>query len=114
MDLHEAEQFNLEGAEDIDRISGLTAEIIQVKDVAANITLRSGDVIEAIDNAWAHQQRNPRHKIQFRFLTTPASGSNRARRSATGSADCASDAAADHRPMRHNGNATRGRLQISC
>jgi hypothetical protein len=70
MNLGETERLYLEGAEDIDRISGLTAETIQVKDVAGNITLRSGDVVEAIDNAWAHQQRNPRHTIHFRFLTT--------------------------------------------
>ena len=46
----------------------------QVKDVAGNITLRSGDVIEAIDNAWAHRQRNPRLTINFRFLTTAGIG----------------------------------------
>jgi hypothetical protein len=36
--------------------------------------LRSEDVISAIDNAWAHQQRNPRHTIKFRFLTTGGIG----------------------------------------
>lgn len=74
MELSETERLYLEGAEDIDRVSGLNAETIQVKDVAGNITLRSGDVIEAIDNAWAHQQRNPRHTIKFRFLTTAGIG----------------------------------------
>jgi hypothetical protein len=69
-DLGESERLYLEGAEDIDRISGLDAETIQVKNVRGNITLRSGDVIEAIGNAWAHRQRNPRHAIKFRFLTT--------------------------------------------
>ncbi|WP_426420305.1 hypothetical protein [Bradyrhizobium genosp. A] len=74
MDLGEAEFLYLEGAEDFDRVSGLTAETIQVKDVTGNVTLRSSDVIEAIDNAWAHRQRNPRHTIKFRFLTTGGIG----------------------------------------
>jgi hypothetical protein len=74
MDLSETERLYLEGAEDFDRISGLAAETVQVKNVAGNITLRSGDVIEAIDNAWTHQQRNPRHTIKFRFLTTAGIG----------------------------------------
>ena len=68
--LDDAERLYLEGAEDIDRVSGSAAETIQVKDVQGNITLRSGDVIEAIDNAWAHRQRNPTRSIRFRFLTT--------------------------------------------
>jgi len=68
--LDDAERLYLEGAEDIDRVSGLVAETIQVKDVQGNITLRSGDVIEAIDNAWANRQRNPTRSIRFRFLTT--------------------------------------------
>ena len=74
MDLGDTERLYLEGAEDIDRISGLAGETIQVKDVSGTITLRSKDVIEAIDNAWAHQQRNPRHTIRFRFLTTAGIG----------------------------------------
>jgi hypothetical protein len=74
MELGESERLYLEGAEDFDRISGLTAEAVQVKDVAGNITLRSKDAIEAIDNAWAHQRRNPRHTIKFRFLTTAGIG----------------------------------------
>ena len=69
-DLGDAERLYLEGAEDIDRVSGLAAETIQIKDVQGNITLRSGDVIEAINNAWAHRQRNPTRSIRFRFLTT--------------------------------------------
>ncbi|HZV04872.1 MAG TPA: hypothetical protein VE999_07300 [Gemmataceae bacterium] len=70
MDLGEAERLYLEGAEDFDRDSGLGAGTVQVKDVTGNVTLRSSDVIESIDNAWAHRQRNPRHTIKFRFLTT--------------------------------------------
>jgi hypothetical protein len=50
-------QLYLEGAEDFDRISGFAAETVQVKNVVGNVTLRSRDAIEAIDNAWAHQQK---------------------------------------------------------
>jgi hypothetical protein len=74
VELGETERLYLEGAEDFDRISGLVAETVQVKDTAGNITLRSGDVIEAIGNAWDHQRRNPRHAIKFRFLTTAGIG----------------------------------------
>jgi hypothetical protein len=74
MDLGDAERLYLEGAEDFDRIEGLAAETVQVKDVSGNIALRSGDVIEAIDNAWAHHLRNPRYTIKFRFLTTAGIG----------------------------------------
>jgi hypothetical protein len=74
MDLGDTERLYLEGAEDVDRVSALTAETIQIKDTAGNVTLRSSDVVEAIDNAWAHQQRNPRHSIRFRFLTTASIG----------------------------------------
>jgi hypothetical protein len=74
VELGETERLYLEGAEDIDCVSGLAAETVQVKDTARNITLRSGDVIEAIDNAWAHQQRNKQYTIKFRFLTTAGIG----------------------------------------
>ena len=74
MELGESERLYLEGAEDFDRINGLTAETVQVKDVAGNVTLRSGDIIEAIDNALAHQLRNPRRAVRFRFLTTAGIG----------------------------------------
>ena len=108
MDLGETERLYLEGAEDIDRISGLTAETIQVKDVVGNITLRSGDVVEAIDNAWAHQQRNPRHTIKFRFLTTARIAVEQGAPFGTGigglgsgaTADCRDDAAQRERDAR--------------
>jgi hypothetical protein len=41
IDLGDTDRLYLEGAEDIDRISSLDAETIQVKDVKGNITLRS-------------------------------------------------------------------------
>jgi tetratricopeptide (TPR) repeat protein len=77
LELGPTERLYLEGAEDLDRVSGLEAETIQVKDTTGNITLRSPDVIEAIDNAFGHQQRNPQRTIRFRFLTTSAVGLER-------------------------------------
>jgi hypothetical protein len=74
IELGESERLYLKGAEDFDRICGLVAETVQVKDVTGNITLRSGDVVKAIGNAWDHQRRNPRHTIKFRFLTTARVG----------------------------------------
>jgi hypothetical protein len=74
MELGESERLYLEGAEDIDRISGVVAETIQIKDTAGNVTLRSSDIVEAIGNAWDHQQRNPQRTIKFRFLTTSGIG----------------------------------------
>src|ERR1700730_8481794 len=49
--LEDGERLYLEGAEDIDVIHGSAAETIQVKATKGNITLRSADVVEAIDNA---------------------------------------------------------------
>jgi tetratricopeptide (TPR) repeat protein len=75
LELGDTERLYLEGAEDLDRVSGLDVETIQVKDTAGNITLRSSDAVEAIDNAFGHQQRNPQRTIRFRFLTTSGVGS---------------------------------------
>src|ERR1700722_14429372 len=77
LELGAAEVLYLEGAEDLDRPSGLDAENIPVKDTAGNITLSSSDVVEAIDNAFGHQQLNPQRTIRFRFLTTSGGGSER-------------------------------------
>jgi hypothetical protein len=58
LDLQDTERMYLEGAEDIDLIHGAAAETTQVKYTAGNITLRSPDVVEAINNAWLNQERN--------------------------------------------------------
>ena len=68
--LQNTERMYLEGAEDIDVIHGAAAETMQVKATAGNVTLRSRDVIEAINNAWLHQDRNPERQIRYRLLTT--------------------------------------------
>jgi hypothetical protein len=70
LNLRDSERMYLEGAEDIDVIHGTAAETTQVKATKENITLRSPDVVEAINNAWLHQERNRGREIRFRFLTT--------------------------------------------
>jgi len=67
--LDDKERLYLEGAEDVDLIHDKTAETIQVKATKANITLRSPDVVEAIDNAWLNEERNRDRDVRYRFLT---------------------------------------------
>jgi hypothetical protein len=72
--LGDGERLYLEGAEDIDVVHGPVAETIQVKATKGNITLRSGDVVVAINNAWLNRQRNLDRPIRYRFLTTASIG----------------------------------------
>jgi hypothetical protein len=58
LNLGDSERMYLEGAEDIDVIHGANVETTQVKVTKAPITLRSADVVEAINNTWTHQERN--------------------------------------------------------
>jgi hypothetical protein len=74
LNLGDSERMYLEGAEDIDVIHGANVETTQVKVTKAPITLRSADVVEAINNTWAHQERNREREIQLRFLTTATVG----------------------------------------
>lgn len=59
----------LEGAEDFDIISDDTATTTQVKDTQRNITLRSKEVIDAINHYWKLQDSHPKLTVKFRFLT---------------------------------------------
>jgi hypothetical protein len=72
--LGNGERLYLEGAEDIDLVHGPAAETIQVKVTKGNITLRSADVVEAINNAWLNRQRNRDRSIRYRFLTNASVG----------------------------------------
>ena len=67
--LAEAEILYLEGAEDFDKISGDAATTTQVKHTQGNITLRSQEVIDAINNFWKLRTDNPGHSVKFRLLT---------------------------------------------
>lgn len=72
--LKEGEILILEGAEDFNIHTGSSVIATQVKDVSSNITLRTSDVIDAINNYWIHRERNPDYDIVLRFLTTAEAG----------------------------------------
>src|ERR1700738_2921243 len=72
--LQDTERMYLEGAEDIDVVQNAAAETTQVKATTGNITLRSPDVTEAINNAWLNQERNLDRQIRHRFLSTASVG----------------------------------------
>jgi tetratricopeptide (TPR) repeat protein len=76
MRLGKDEVLFLEGAEDFDVHSADGVIATQVKDTAGSgtLTLRSGDVIAAINNFWRHQQNNPDKVVGMRFLTTASPG----------------------------------------
>ena len=69
LDLADDERLYLEGAEDFDRISDDTATATQVKHTQHNITLRSQEVNDAINNYWELRTNNHRLKVKYRFLT---------------------------------------------
>ena len=69
LDLADDEVLYLEGAEDFDRVSGDTATAVQVKNTRRPITLRSPEVIDAINHYWELRTNNPGRKVKFRFLT---------------------------------------------
>ncbi len=76
MRLAEQEVLYLERAEDFDVREAHKVTVTQVKDTVAigSVTLRSADVVEAINNFWGHKQRNPDKTITLRFLTTALHG----------------------------------------
>ena len=69
LDLTDDEVLYLEGAEDFDRVSDDAATAAQVKHTQHNITLRSQDVIDAINHYWELRADNPDRCVKFRFLT---------------------------------------------
>jgi len=76
LNLQENQHLYLEGAEDIDlHFTGYveTTQIKEIKD-SGQITLRSKDVIDAINHFWEHQANNPEVFVVFRFLTTAERG----------------------------------------
>ena len=76
MQLKDEEVLFLEAAEDFDVQEGNSATVTQVKDTAGSgsITLRSGDVVDALNNYWRHKLLNRDRIIRFRFLTTATPG----------------------------------------
>ncbi|HHT0547767.1 TPA: hypothetical protein ACTW9E_000314 [Klebsiella michiganensis] len=72
--LKETELLYLECAEDFDVCAGQSVVGTQVKDLSGSLTLRSSDVVAAINNFWSLQQNNPEHNVFLRFLTTAVAG----------------------------------------
>jgi len=78
VDLEDREVLYVEGAEDFDHVSSsASAEAVQVRDVAGNITLSTRKVLEALVHFWTHQRNNPRRKVSFCYLTTAGRGRER-------------------------------------
>lgn len=76
MRLKEDDLLFLEAAEDFDVHEPELVTVTQVKDTAGSgsITLRSEDVIDAINNYWRHKNSNAERLILFRFLSTSEPG----------------------------------------
>lgn len=72
--LNEDDVLILEGAEDFDVRADPVVVTTQVKHVANNVTLRTGTVVDAIQNFWTHQQKNKDFRVYLRFLTTAVAG----------------------------------------
>ncbi len=72
--LSEDDVLILEGAEDFDVRTDPVVVTTQVKHVANNVTLRTGAVVDAIQNFWIHQQKNKDFRVYLRFLTTAVAG----------------------------------------
>ncbi len=69
LNLADDEILYLECAEDFDIVSGGDATVTQVKHTQHNITLRSKEVIDAINNFWKLRTDNPDRRVKYRFLT---------------------------------------------
>ena len=69
LDLADNDILYLEVAEDFDIESDGTFTATQVKHTQDNITLRSQQVIDGINNYWALWTNNPDRRVKFRLLT---------------------------------------------
>ena len=76
LELKDDQYLFLEGAEDIDLHGPESVETVQVKETfeSGSVTLRSEDVIEAINHFWEHKINNDHANIIYRFLTTAERG----------------------------------------
>ena len=78
MQLGVGQLLYLEGAEDFDVVDENSETITsQIKNSGKNISLGSGDVRKAIENFWAHIERNPSRPIRMRFVTRGDVGSEK-------------------------------------
>ncbi len=69
LDLDDNDILYLEVAEDFDIESDGTFTATQVKHTQDNITLRSQQVIDGINNYWKLRINNPERRVKFRLLT---------------------------------------------
>ena len=69
LDLADNDILYLEIAEDFDIESDGTLTTTQVKHTQGNITLRSQQVIAAVNNYWKLRTNNPDRRVKFRLLT---------------------------------------------
>ena len=69
LDLADNDILHLEVAEDFDIESDRTFRATQVKHTQDNITLRSQQVIDGINNYWELRTNNPSRRVKFRLLT---------------------------------------------
>ena len=67
--LTDDEILYLECAEDFDIVSGENATVTQVKHTQRNITLKSQEVCDAINNFRELQTKNSDRRVKYRFLT---------------------------------------------
>ena len=78
LNLADDEILYLECAEDFDIVSRGDATVTQVKHTQHNITLKSQDVCNAINNFWELQTNNPGRRVKYRFLTRSKMGMEQA------------------------------------
>ena len=69
LDLADNDILYLEVAEDFDIESDEAFTATQVKHTQDNITLRSQQVIDAVNNYWKLRTKNPDQRVKFRLLT---------------------------------------------
>ena len=86
LDLADNEVLYLEGAEDFDIASDDADTAVQVKDTKHNITLKSQEVIDAINNYWELRASNPDRRVKFRLLTRSEIGTEKGNPFGTGKA----------------------------
>ncbi len=84
LDLADDEILYLEGAEDFDTVSDDAATAVQVKDTQHNVTLRSQEVKDAINNYWELRANNPDSRVKFRLLTRSKIGTEQGNPFGTG------------------------------
>ena len=69
LDLADDEALHLEGVEDFDIVSNKVATLVQVKDTRHNVTLKSKEVIDAINHYCEFRAKRPDLTVKFRFIT---------------------------------------------